>query len=239
MSDLIGWTQPTRVTDSESRRDGDVYYRAICSSILSSLVSPFTMLLVARSFKRQVFLKQVYSQPWYRMSGRPATRPSRSLRISAAGGGALTATLMLGLGYSLYADAPLPSKESVPIPLSKSLTSYIVYSLCSVPGLVDASPALLSFCTSIPGLRQLTEALVRATFFEQVRAFLTWVIEMLTLRYVVHSLLAVPPPTSAYHLYVGFVRRTKARCLRIAWKPMLRPELALWVSGRGPCIGVS
>lgn len=104
------------------------------------------------------------------MSECSAARPSR-LRTSAARGGALTATLVLGLGYSLYADAPLPSKESVPIPLSKSLTSYVVYSLCSVPGLVDVSPALLSFCTSIPGLRQLTEALVRATFFEQVLAF--------------------------------------------------------------------
>jgi hypothetical protein len=197
------------------------------------------MLLVARSFKRQVFVKQAFSQRCYTMSERSAARPSRSLRISAAGGGALTATLMLGLGYSLYADAPLPSKESVPIiPLSKSLTSYVVYSLCSVPGLVDASPALLSFCTSIPGLRQLTEALVRVTFFEQVLAFLTWVIEMLT-RNVVHSLSAVTPPTNAYHLYVGFVRRTKARCLRIAWKPMLRRELALRVSGMEPCIGVS
>ncbi|KAF8480788.1 FAD-linked oxidoreductase [Russula ochroleuca] len=96
-----------------------------------------------------------------------AARPSRSLRISAVGSGALTATLMLGLGYSLYADAPLPPNERGPTPLSKFLASYVVYSACSVPGLVDASPALLAFCTSIPGLRQLTEAFVRATFFRQ------------------------------------------------------------------------
>jgi proline dehydrogenase len=42
--------------------------------------------------------------------------------------------------------------------------------MCSIPGLVDASPALVAFCTSIPGLRQLTEAFVRATFFTQVRS---------------------------------------------------------------------
>jgi proline dehydrogenase len=101
-------------------------------------------------------------------SGRFAARPSRSLRISAAGGGALTATLVLGLGYSLYAEAPVPSEERVSTPLSSFLTSYVVYSICSVPGLVDASPALLAFCTSVPGIRQLTEAFVRATFFKQV-----------------------------------------------------------------------
>ncbi|KAH9982077.1 FAD-linked oxidoreductase-like protein [Lactifluus volemus] len=74
---------------------------------------------------------------------------------------------MLGLGYSLYADAPSSSGERPRPPLSKLITSYVVYSMCSIPGLVDASPALLAFCTSIPGLRQLTEAFVRATFFTQ------------------------------------------------------------------------
>jgi hypothetical protein len=125
-------------------------------------------MLLARSFKRQVFVKPLYIQPCYRMVNRSAACPSRSLRISAAGGGALTATLVLGLGYSLYAGAPSPSEEHVPTPLSNLLTSYVVYSMCSVPALVDASPALLAFCTSVPGLRQLTEAFVRATFFRQV-----------------------------------------------------------------------
>jgi proline dehydrogenase len=124
------------------------------------------MLLIARSFKRQVLVKP--SRPCNRMFEWSGVRPSRSLRISAAGSGALTATLTLGLGYSLYADAPLPPKERGHTPLSKFFTSYVVYSALSIPGLVDASPALLAFCTSIPGLRQLTEAFVRATFFKQV-----------------------------------------------------------------------
>jgi proline dehydrogenase len=71
------------------------------------------------------------------------------------------------LGYYVYADASPPT-ERPPTPLSKLVTSYVVYSLCSIPGLVDTSPALLAFCTSVPGLRQLTEAFVRATFFTQV-----------------------------------------------------------------------
>ncbi len=128
------------------------------------------VVLAARSLKRQSFgVKSLHIQRErsYRMSQRSAVRPSRVLRVSVAGGGALTATLMLGLGYSLYAD-PSPLEEPTPTPLSKLLTSYVVYSACSVPGLVEASPSLLAFCTSTPGLRQLTEALVRATFFEQV-----------------------------------------------------------------------
>jgi proline dehydrogenase len=124
------------------------------------------MLLLARSIKRQVFIKP--SQPCSRMFERFAARPSRSLRISTVGSGTLTATLMLGLGYSLYADAPLLPKERGHTPVSKLLSSYVVYSAFSVPGLVDSSPALLAFCASIPGLRQLTEAFVRATFFKQV-----------------------------------------------------------------------
>jgi proline dehydrogenase len=130
--------------------------------------------LAARSLKRQSFcVKSLYIQreQCYRMFQRSAVRPSRVLRVSVAGGGALTATLML-LGYSLYAD-PSPLKEPTPTPLSKLLTSYVVYSACSVPGLVEASPSLLAFCTSIPGLRQLTEALVRSTFFEQVVSFVS------------------------------------------------------------------
>ena len=135
------------------------------------------MLLFARSFNRQAFrvaVKPFYAQPaterCYRtLFRRSAARPSSILRISAAGGGALTATLMLCWGYSLYADVPsLQEEEPTPTPLSNLLTSYAVYSACSIPGLVEASPALLALCTSVPGLRQLTEAVVRVTFFKQV-----------------------------------------------------------------------
>jgi proline dehydrogenase len=138
------------------------------------------MLLVSRLFKRQAFrvgVKPFYSHPVSTASGnstrtllrRPASRPSRILLISAASGGAVTATLMLCWGYSLYADVPsLKENEPTPTPISNHLTSYIVYSACSIPGLVEASSALLALCTSIPGLRQLTEAFVRVTFFKQV-----------------------------------------------------------------------
>src|SRR5882757_6786830 len=104
------------------------------------------MLLVAQSFKfkRQAFrvgVKPVYSQPQkcYRTLFRcSSARPFGILRISAAGGGALTTTLMLSWGYSVYTDVPSPLKEPTPTPLSKLLTSYVVYSACSIPSLVEA-----------------------------------------------------------------------------------------------------
>jgi proline dehydrogenase len=125
--------------------------------------------MLARSCKRQAFNTPLYSRRCYTAPGRFGAQSSRGLRTSVVGSGALTATLMLGWGYSLCAETPSLSREPVPTPLPQLLTSYVVYSICSIPGLVDASPALLALCTSIPGLRQLTEAFVRATFFAQVR----------------------------------------------------------------------
>jgi proline dehydrogenase len=127
--------------------------------------------MLVRSFKRQAFVTPLYSRRCYTALGPFPPRTSRRLRISAAGGGALTVTtLIFGWGYSLHADAAPPSVERALAPLPRLFTSYVVYSMCSVPGLVDASPGLLAVCTSIPGLRQLTEAFVRATFFTQVRS---------------------------------------------------------------------
>ncbi|KXN86159.1 Proline dehydrogenase 1, mitochondrial [Leucoagaricus sp. SymC.cos] len=37
--------------------------------------------------------------------------------------------------------------------------------MCSIPPLVDYSPKILSILTSVPGIRQITEAVVRVTFF--------------------------------------------------------------------------
>ena len=73
-------------------------------------------------------------------------------------------------GYSLCADTLPLSREPVHTPLPQLLTLYVIYSICSILRLVDASPALPALCTSTPGLRQLTETFVWATFFTQVRS---------------------------------------------------------------------
>ena len=56
-------------------------------------------------------------------------------------------------------------------PLTSLLRSYFVFSVCSVPVFVDWSPHIISFMTSVPGLKQLAGALVRRSFFAQVRIF--------------------------------------------------------------------
>ena len=126
--------------------------------------------MLARSLKRPALIRHMTHCPRRCYTQRFSESTRRPSRISIAGGGALAASFVLG--YSVYADASPPPTERVPTPLSKLVTSYVVYSLCSIPGLVDASPALLAFCTSVPGLRQLTEAFVQATFFTQVAPIL-------------------------------------------------------------------
>jgi proline dehydrogenase len=76
-----------------------------------------------------------------------------------------TASSLLLASTVLTDDGPKTITESS---LGSLLRAYTVYTMCSVPALVDASPRLLSFLTSIPGLKQITEAAVRITFFDQV-----------------------------------------------------------------------
>ena len=57
------------------------------------------------------------------------------------------------------------------VPLTSLLRSYFVFSVCSVPALVDWSPRVISFATSVPGLKQLAGVLVRWSFFAQVRIY--------------------------------------------------------------------
>lgn len=67
-------------------------------------------------------------------------------------------------------DEPEPASRMHTRPTFGSLIrAYIVYSMCSVPVLVDASPKILSALSSVPVIRQMTEAFVRVTFFDQVR----------------------------------------------------------------------
>ncbi|KAB5591466.1 hypothetical protein CTheo_5070 [Ceratobasidium theobromae] len=79
------------------------------------------------------------------------------------GWGLGTGGCVLSLGAAVYADG---DKES-PIPLSTLFRSYFVYSMCSIPTLVNWSPAILETCASVPGVREISQAVVRRTFFAQ------------------------------------------------------------------------
>jgi proline dehydrogenase len=103
-------------------------------------------------------------------------------KIALASGG--LAALGLGTLWTSRISADSAAALSLPItPTSDGgddpaqstfrtlLRTYVVYSMCSMPALVDNAPRLLEVFTSVPGLRWITEALVRITFFDQVFIF--------------------------------------------------------------------
>lgn len=70
---------------------------------------------------------------------------------------------------SSSSPSPSPLNSLTSAPTSHILRSYLVYSACSIPPLIDNAPGLLHFFTHspIPGLKGITEAIVRRTFFAQ------------------------------------------------------------------------
>ncbi|KAL5518438.1 PUT1_2 [Sanghuangporus vaninii] len=97
----------------------------------------------------------------------------RRVRPRLLGTLALTSAVT-GSAY-LYLHQPVSLDSSTPTghdkedeePLSTLLRTYIVYSMCSFPWLVDNSPKILDVLMSIPLVKQVTETFVRATFFSQ------------------------------------------------------------------------
>ncbi|KAJ7259683.1 FAD-linked oxidoreductase-like protein [Mycena rebaudengoi] len=106
----------------------------------------------------------------------PPRRPMNKIALASGG----LAALGLGTLWTSRISADSAAALSLPItPTSDGgddpaqstfrtlLRTYVVYSMCSMPALVDNAPRLLEVFTSVPGLRWITEALVRITFFDQ------------------------------------------------------------------------
>ncbi|KII86316.1 hypothetical protein PLICRDRAFT_114749 [Plicaturopsis crispa FD-325 SS-3] len=81
---------------------------------------------------------------------------------------------LAGAGVYLASDATSPATPRTPTPLhepplSDLLRTYAVYTLTSLPSLVDAAPRILDalLASPLPGVSELTRAVVRATFFKQ------------------------------------------------------------------------
>ena len=89
-------------------------------------------------------------------------KPNRTTAVRVT---VFTASSLLLASTVFTDDGTETIKESS---LGSLVRAYTVYTMCSVPALVDASPRLLSFLTSIPGVKQITEAFVKITFFDQV-----------------------------------------------------------------------
>ncbi|KLO17621.1 FAD-linked oxidoreductase [Schizopora paradoxa] len=72
----------------------------------------------------------------------------------------------------VYADAEAGSSasksdETRKPSLSGLVRSYLVFTACSFPTIVDWSPAIISTCLSVPVVKDFTEAVLRRTFFSQ------------------------------------------------------------------------
>jgi proline dehydrogenase len=116
----------------------------------------------------------------YSTNGSSARSRFATRRILFASGATLAASALYVTNSTVIFSEPDPAAAEdksrelrrEPPPLSELVRTYIVYSMCSFPTLVDWSPALLHFFTSIPGLKQITETIVYDTFFLQVSGLL-------------------------------------------------------------------
>lgn len=112
----------------------------------------------------------------------------KSSKVSHLRRGAFFFSVVSGAAYYLSAGLSVVHVHADTIPIDESslsksnrnvdnalsrasfstlLRSYFVYSVCSFPAIVNYSPVIISVATSIPGLRQIAEAVIRGTFFAQ------------------------------------------------------------------------
>ncbi|KAF8337661.1 FAD-linked oxidoreductase [Amanita rubescens] len=99
---------------------------------------------------------RVHARNWTRSSYR------RNLALATISSGTL--------GFALTKQRTDTNEHSNNTPnhsLSSLVRAYAVYSMCSVPSIVEYSPHILRILLSVPVVRQITEVLVRVTFFNQ------------------------------------------------------------------------
>ncbi|VDB99356.1 unnamed protein product [Peniophora sp. CBMAI 1063] len=99
----------------------------------------------------------------------PSPAGPNALRAAVATSGVSLAAYLLLSGNDprVFADAAQDDRAAQDESLPELARSYLVYTICSFPWLVDLAPSALSALTSTPGLKQLTEAVVKKTFFAQ------------------------------------------------------------------------
>ncbi|GLB36747.1 putative converts proline to delta-1-pyrroline-5-carboxylate [Lyophyllum shimeji] len=134
-------------------------------------------------------IPRILTKPSFLQALRPASRPSlgrtfvpraqwRNASTSTGGTastrrkfGFLSGGALLALGLSpfyashIHADAVAPD-ETEDLSLGALIRTYVVYTMCSIPTLVDNSPKLMQLAT-LPGIRWFAETFVRITFFDQ------------------------------------------------------------------------
>lgn len=94
----------------------------------------------------------------------------RSLKYNRILAGCTAVGLVAGVAL-VQNSATTDDQESI----GSLIRTYSVYKMCSFPSLVDASPGLLSFLMKVPIVSWIAKAVVRITFFDQVRNYLIYV----------------------------------------------------------------
>lgn len=137
---------------------------------MSLLLRQCRVCIVPKSFKS--IPRSVHTNAQRRF---PRVRQISLLSGTALLGGALLVQHVSDTARPNATDKPLASLTQEdqptsrrPTPLIALIRSYAVYTMCSIPALVDWSPAILGTLMSVPVLRSATEAVMRATFFAQV-----------------------------------------------------------------------
>ena len=155
--------------------------RARSIKIAASLIHVLILILMFREpFHRfSNAFKPVRTSPHYRLlNTRGYTKDALLTRRIAArlSVGTLLTASSIFLASTVYGDSTSDepehaSRKGTRPTFGSLIRAYTVYSMCSVPVLVDASPKILSTLSSVPVIRQIMEAFVRVTFFDQVRHF--------------------------------------------------------------------
>jgi hypothetical protein len=134
--------------------------------------------LCVRSLSLSSACRKAVSRQYHRLHhAQPRRLPRFGARLILVAGVATTTAVVASPLWpnDVYADtnddANGEDANIRSVPLTSLLRSYFVFSVCSVPVFVDWSPHIISFMTSVPGLKQLAGALVRRSFFAQVRIF--------------------------------------------------------------------
>jgi proline dehydrogenase len=115
----------------------------------------------------RLYLRSLKNPSYRQFTSRASSNGGLLTKRVAARVTVFTASSLL-FAAAVYADNGVVKTIKESSSLGSFVRAYTVYTMCSVPSLVDASPRLLSFLTSIPGIKQITEAFVRITFFDQV-----------------------------------------------------------------------
>jgi hypothetical protein len=150
-----------------------------------------------------------------------ASLSRRVLRWTLVGAGLGLGVTATGLGVALSRESELRATADAngtrpPTPLRELLRTYVVYGICSFPTIVDSSSTILSTLLSIPIVDKITEAVVRVTFFDQVRQSLSSSRSLMT-KFSASSSAPIRQ-TAAFPFYTNSDERTRDVCSHTPWK---------------------